>query len=140
MREGVVEWRKDQERSLKTVATSLKAANAELQRLVPDHGKGICAGINFAFLYVVCEALEYVDRKVVDRILFGFVPVGDVPPGGRFRPVDEPSVESFTAAENSSMFDQVSSDLAQRARRALQRLSSRGTPPDDTWGKGHCVG
>ena len=25
-------------------------------------------------------------------------------------------------------------------RRALQRPSSRGTPPDDTWGKGHCVG
>ena len=68
LREGVIPWRADQERDLKTVAKSLAAANAELQKLVPEHGKGICAGINFAFLYVLCEALEYVDGKVVDGI------------------------------------------------------------------------
>ena len=121
LREGVTPWRAAQERSFKAVAKSLAAPNAELQKLVPDHGKGICAGINFAFLYVLCEALEYVDRKVVDGILFGFAPVGDVPPGGRFRPVDEPSVEPFSTEENSQMFDQVAADLAQRFRRARQQ-------------------
>jgi hypothetical protein len=119
--EGVISWRADQESSLKAVAKSLAAANAELQKLVPEHGKGICAGINFAFLYVLCEALEYVDRKVVDGILFGFAPVGDVPPGGRFRPIDEPDVAPFSAEENSKMFDQVAADLTQRRRRARQK-------------------
>ena len=119
--EGVISWRADQESSLKAVAKSLVAPNAELQKLVPEHGKGICAGINFAFLYVLCEALEYVDRKVVDGILFGFAPVGDVPPGGRFRPVDEPSVAPFSTEENSDMFDRVAADLARRFRRAQQQ-------------------
>ena len=118
---GVIPWRAEQERVLKTIAKSLGAANAELQKLVPAHGKQTCAGINFAFLYVVCEALEYVDRKVVDGLLFGFVPVGDVPPGGRFRPVDEPDVAPFTAEENSRMFDQVAADLEQRFRRAEKK-------------------
>ena len=119
--EGVISWRADQESSLKAVAKSLVAPNAELQKLVPEHGKGICAGINFAFLYVLCEALEYVDRKVVDGILFGFAPVGEVPPGGRFRPVDEPSVAPFSTEENSDMFDRVAADLARRFRRAQQQ-------------------
>ena len=88
---------------------------------MPAHGNQTCAGINFAFLYVVCEALEYVDRKVVDGLLFGFVPVGDVPPGGRFRPVDEPDVAPFSAEENSRMFDQVAADLEQRFRRAEKK-------------------
>ena len=118
MQEGVVSWRVDQERELKEVAKSLTAANDALYKLVPEHGKGICAGINFAFLYVVCEALEYVDRRVVDGLLFGFAPVGEVPAGGRFRPVDEPSVAPFSAAENAQLFDQVAADLDQRARRA----------------------
>jgi hypothetical protein len=118
---GVIRWRAQQERDLKTIAKSLGTANAELQKLVPEHGKRTCAGINFAFLYVVCEALEYVDRKVVDGLLFGFIPVGVVPPGGRFRPVDEPDVAPFSAEENSQMFDQVAADLAQRFRRAGQK-------------------
>ena len=46
LREGVTPWRAAQERSFKAVAKSLAAPNAELQKLVPDHGKGICAGIN----------------------------------------------------------------------------------------------
>ena len=149
---GVVSWRAAQERSLKMVATSLTAATAELQKLVPDHGKHVCAGINFAFLYVVCEALEYVDRKVVDGILFGFVPVGDVPPGGRFRPVDEPVVAPFSAEENAQLFDQVSADLAQRSRRARQKgeqsqewteltkLWENVVGPDGEVSKGHMDG
>lgn len=106
---------------MKVIAESLSAANDELHKLIPAHGSRVAAGINFALLYVLCEALEYVDRKLVDGMLYGFAPVGDVPPGGRFRPVDEPHVEPFSTAENVELFDQVAADLAQRWRRARQK-------------------
>ena len=121
MTEEIVAWRSVQERKMKLVAASLKSANDRLLKLVPAHGMVVSKGVHFAFLYVLCEALEYVDRRVVDKILYGFEPVGDVPPGGRFRPVDEPRVEPFSAQENMELFDQVSADLAQRFRKAKQK-------------------
>ena len=95
--------------------------NKALLKLVPEHGRGITQNFNYALLYVVCEAIGYVDRTVVGSMLYGFMPIGDVPPGGRFRPVDEPHVEPFTAEENSEMFDEVSAVLSETARKARQR-------------------
>lgn len=119
--EGVISWRARQEFEIKRIAKSLEGANKALLQLVPTHGQGITRSFNYALLYVVCEAIGYVDRTVVDAMLYGFMPVGDVPAGGRFRPVDEPEVAPFTAEENSKLFDDVSAVLSESARKARRQ-------------------
>ena len=123
MRDSIIGWRAVQQRALQEVADSLQAANAELMLLVPEHGRIISKGVNFAFLYVACEALQYVDGFVVDKLLYGFEPVGEVPAGGRFRPIDEPAVQAFSTDENRENFDMVATRLEVSARRAIQKGS-----------------
>ena len=89
-----------------------------LLQLVPQYCQGITQSFNYSLLYVACEAIGYVDCTVVDSMLYGFMPVGDVPACGRFRPVDEPEVTPFTAEENSKLFDDVSAVLSETSRKA----------------------
>ena len=117
----IICWRAAQQTAVQRVADSLAGANAALLALVPPHGRHICKGLNYAFMYVACEVIQYVDRRIVDTMLLGFMPTGEVPPGGRYRKVVEGPVEPFDAAENSELFDMVSSRLSQAARRARAR-------------------
>ena len=69
---AIKEWRQKQRDELDAVAESLKPITARLQQMVPEHGREICRQVDYALLYVVHEAIEYVDAGVVDGLLFGF--------------------------------------------------------------------
>ena len=128
-------WRGAQRTEISKVKKRIKHLNRDILCLVPEHGKGICSQMDFAFMYLVVQAIGYVDVFIVDNTLRGFPATGDIPSGGRFTPVVEPEVEPFTAEENRENFDMVSGRLNEMARKAMAagRESSEWQAIEKLW-------
>ena len=119
----ICQYRYEQQAIIEQVQMQLSPLNSRLLDLVPLHGRGINSGMNFALLYCIQIACKYSDVYVVDSMLQGFPAMYRVPAGGVFRPVVEPAVERYSAAENNECFDRVVRRLQQTARRASRASS-----------------
>ena len=119
----ICQYRYEQQAIIEQVQMQLSPLNSRLLELVPLHGRGINSGMNFALLYCIQIACKYSDVYVVDSMLQGFPAMYRVPAGGVFRPVVEPAVERYSAAENNECFDRVVRRLQQTARRASRASS-----------------
>ena len=120
MGNSIVPWRVAQRDKIKGIARRLEAFNPGLRALIPAHGRNLNARINFATMYTLHAAIGYIDRLLIDKMLFGFEVVYNIPTSLAFRAVQEPPVDRFTTAENVACFDMVSKQLHKAARDATR--------------------
>jgi len=120
MGEQIVPWRNVQQQRVKSIAVRLNTLNADLRALVPAHGRNINGNMHFAMLYALHAVIGYADRYVIDKMLFGFEVVYNIPTSSVFRAVSEPPVMPFTTLENVECFDMVSRRLHKAAREAMR--------------------
>ena len=69
MRDRVAGYREEQRAAIERIVLELKEADAAIHAFVPSHGSELCRHVNFAFCYLACEAIGYVDNLVVDGML-----------------------------------------------------------------------
>ena len=70
----------------------------------------LVVGTNLAFLAAWCDAAAWPDIAFVERWLYGFPIVGDIPDSGLFRPQELPPTEpadTFSPSNNSRWCDEV---------------------------------
>ena len=104
-------------RALQTASRMVHCVTVELRELVPEFARPINGHVNFGLIEVVLRVIEWPDSCLIDRLIFGFCPVGDVPFAGCHRPVDEPERAAFSRGDNQASFDKAAEVLGRKARK-----------------------
>ena len=120
MGDTIVPWRVTQRERFKSISRRLEGLNPRLRALIPAHGRSLNARMNFATLYALHAAIRYMDRLLIDKMLFGFEVIYNIPTSLVFREITEPPVVPFTTSENLACFDMVSKRLHKAARDAMR--------------------
>ena len=110
-RDDLAEFRKSQMSVIDEVAHSLLPINEWLVSMVAgSEHEHLVVGTNLAFLAAWCDAAAWPDIAFVERWLYGFPIVGDIPDSGLFRPQELPPTEpadTFSPSNNSRWCDEV---------------------------------
>ena len=142
----IVQMRAARRRALATAKKRIAPLTDDLRALVRPFSKPINGSVDFGLLECLLRVCKWPHFWLVDLLIYGFQPVGEVPVSGCHRPVDEPSQEAFSRASNLKAFDDAVEHLERKARRAqtdAQSLSDQVEVWDTTIGeceRGFCVG
>ena len=90
----------------------------DLRALVPEFALPIAGGVDFGLVEVLVVSFDWVHKALVDCLIEGFWPVGDVPVTRVHRPVVQPATEFFSRESNAKAFDDAVRILEKRAQGA----------------------
>ena len=111
-------------RALATAKKRIAPLTNDLRSLVRPFSEPINGSVDFGLLECLLRVCKWPHFWLVDLLIYGFQPVGEVPVSGCHRPVDEPSTESFSRASNLRAFDDAVERLERKARKAQSDVQS----------------
>ena len=76
----------------------LRPISEKINALMPPTVRRISSGVNTAFMAALIDALEWPDTHLVERFVFGFPIVGDIPDSGIFRVITPTLTETQVEA------------------------------------------
>ena len=115
---NIVKDRAARRRALSTAKRMIQPLTLDLQSLVRDFSKPINGHVDFGLIECMVRVCEWPHFWLVDLLIYGFQPVGEVPVCGIHRPVDEPCSEEFSKESNQKSFDDAVEHLTRKAKRA----------------------
>ena len=116
-KDGIVDERRQWTDAVRRASQMVMPATEELRALVPKFAKPIAGTVNFGLIEVLIRAVKWPHQELVDCLIFGFCPVGDIPFVGVHRPIEEHEREPFSAKGNAESFDEASRVLEKKARK-----------------------
>jgi hypothetical protein len=90
---------------VESIAFMLRPLSDIINRLMPPTVARIAAKVNTAFMAATVDALRWLDTLIVQRFVFGFPVVGDIPDSGVYRAIDA-TVSQDTAEKRFAFFQQ----------------------------------
>jgi hypothetical protein len=114
---GIVDERRKWSDAVRRASRLVMPATKELRELVPKFARPIAGAVNFGLIEVLLRVVKWPHQNLVDCLIFGFCPVGDVPFTGVHRPIDEPEGGQFSVEDNANSFDEASRVLERKAKK-----------------------
>ena len=115
--DGIIDECRQWTDAVRRASQMVMPATEELRALVPKFAKPIAGTVNFGLIEVLIRAVKWPHQELVDCLIFGFCPVGDIPFVGVHRPIEEHEREPFSAKGNAESFDEASRVLEKKARK-----------------------
>ena len=116
----IIQVRASRRHALTIAKRMIRPLTVDLQSLVSDFARPINGHVDFGLVECLVRAFKWPHFWLVDVLICGFQPVGEVPVCGCHRRVDEPSTEVFSKESNLQCFDDSVEHLTVKARRASQ--------------------
>lgn len=97
-------FRADVRQHVVTDAAELRPLSLRINSaLMPPSVRRIARGVNTAFMAALVDGLCWLDTSIVERFVFGFQVVGDIPDSGVYRPI-VPRVDELQLADRLAAF------------------------------------
>ena len=84
---NLAQWRHERINAIRRVAAKVRAVSVRINSLMPPSVAKCAAGINTAFIGLSIDAVGWLDTSLVEKIVHGFLTVGDCPDSGVYRPI-----------------------------------------------------
>ena len=76
----------------RNIADSVRSISRTINDLMPSSVRRIAADVNTAWMAVIIDSVGWLHRELVERFVYGFPVVGDIPDSGVYRPISPVSV------------------------------------------------
>jgi len=96
-------------------SAEVRPLTRDLRALVPEFARPIAGGVDFGLIEVLVVSFDWVHKALVDCLIGGFCPVGDVPVTRVHRPVAQSATDTFSRESNAKAFDDAVRILEKRA-------------------------
>ena len=107
--------------TMEQVADSLRPLSLWLVQFAPAHVRTLPTAVHVPLVAAVVAAIDWPDKLLHAKLMFGSPVVGDLPASGLFRPKERPAVKPAPSFDRRAWVDELERRMHRRGRRSTHK-------------------